>query len=125
MAEAIYRIVAPIGGVDLDLPTGGRRAKSGLCGERANDGTTSITVRKLDGAVKRKLRIRAAAEGHSLEEEIRQNSVRGRRAAPSTPVNLAQAIMDIVDPVGGIELDLPPRTPESEPPRFDWDEEEP
>ena len=37
----------------------------------------------------------------------------------------AKAIMDIVDPVGGVELDLPPRTPEREPPRFDWDEEEP
>jgi len=84
----------------------------------------SITVRKIDESVKRKLRMRAASEGHSLEEEIRQILSKAAEQTPSTPVNLAQAIMDIVDPIGGIELDLPPRTPEREPPRFDWDEEE-
>ena len=86
--------------------------------------TTSITVRKIDESVKRKLRMRAASEGHSLEEEVRRILSDAAAHAPLTPVNLAQAIIDIVDPVGGIELDIPPRTPEREPPRFDWDEEE-
>jgi plasmid stability protein len=86
----------------------------------------SITVRKLNVSVKRKLRLRAASEGHSLEEEVRRILTQAAEQRSSVPMNLAQAIMDIVDPVGGIELDLPPRTPEREPPRFDWwDEEEP
>ena len=32
----------------------------------------SLTIRKLDEALKRRLRLRAAHHGHSVEEEIRQ-----------------------------------------------------
>ncbi len=85
-------------------------------------GTTSITVRRLPESVKKALRLRAAAKGRSLEEEVRQ--ILASAAAGETqrePENLAEAIMAIVDPVGGIELDLPPRSPMREPPRFgDW-----
>jgi hypothetical protein len=49
-----------------------------------------------------------------------------KSAAPGSrvPGNLADAIRAIVDPVGGIELDLPERGGYREPPRFDWFEPE-
>ena len=55
--------------------------------------------------------MRASADGHSLEEEIRQILSDAAAQPRSTPLNLAQAIMDIVDPVGGIDLTFRPGTP--------------
>jgi hypothetical protein len=59
-----------------------------------------------------------------LEEEVRR-ILSEASVQPAPPLDLAQAIAEIVDAVGGVELDLPSRSPGSEPPRFDWDEEEP
>jgi antitoxin FitA len=85
--------------------------------------TNSITIRGLDPKTKRKLRMRAAERGHSMEEEVRRTLDRAAREPESVPNNLAQAIAEIVAPLGGIILDLPPRSPMSEPPRFDWDDD--
>ncbi|MEX0853462.1 MAG: plasmid stabilization protein [Bauldia sp.] len=79
----------------------------------------TITVRNIAESTKRRLRVRAASRGRSMEEEVRQillAVVDGEARAPS---NLAESIAAIVDPLGGIELDLPPRRPLREPPRFD------
>ena len=78
----------------------------------------SITIRNLDDEVKTKLRVRAATNGRSMEEEVRTilREVVGRE---SQPVNLAQAIRARVAPLGGVELDLPAREPMREPPEFD------
>jgi hypothetical protein len=43
----------------------------------------------------------------------------GLKRQPRVPDNVADAIAAIVDPIGGIELDLPPRSRTREPPRFD------
>lgn len=79
---------------------------------------SSITIRNLDDEVKRRLRIRAAEQGRSMEEEAREIL----RAAVSTrppPRNLAAAIRARVVPLGGVEFDLPPREAMPDPPSFD------
>jgi len=86
---------------------------------------SSITIRKLDPAVKERLRIRAAEHGHSMEAEARdilQNAV-GIDAAELLPkrtgADLVARIRARFEPLGGVELDLPPRHRSREPPRFD------
>ena len=77
----------------------------------------SITIRHLDDEVKTRLRIRAAANGRSMEEEVRiiLREAVGRKAEPE---NLASFIRECFEPFGGVELDLPPREPAREPPHF-------
>jgi plasmid stability protein len=85
----------------------------------------SLTIRKLDEKLKKRLRMQAARHGRSMEEEARQilaDGLQGRRLALP---NLADAIAALVDPIGGIELDVPMRPIEREPPRFDnWPDNE-
>ncbi|MCA3277779.1 MAG: plasmid stabilization protein [Roseomonas sp.] len=78
----------------------------------------AITIRNIDEALKRQLRIRAAEHGRSMEEEARDilRQAMGRTAPPR---DLGQAIHRRFAALGGIELDLPPREPMSEAPRFD------
>ncbi|MGD0103889.1 MAG: plasmid stabilization protein [Rhodopila sp.] len=81
---------------------------------------SSITIRNLDPAVKERLRIRAAENCHSMEAEARsilQTTLKApdRRAQR----NLYQRIRARVEPIGGIDLELPPREPTRDPPRFD------
>ena len=79
----------------------------------------SITIRNLQDGLKRRLRIRAAHHGRSMEEEVRQilNSVLTQEL--SAPVNLASAIRSRFAPLGGAELELPSREPMRDPPRFE------
>jgi len=79
----------------------------------------SITIRNLDDAVKTRLRKRAAGNGRLMEEEARlilADAV-GRKAAPAK--GLGTALHQLFKPFGGVELELPPREPMREPPRFD------
>ena len=78
----------------------------------------SITIRNLDDEVKRRLRIRAAANGRSMEEEARQ-ILRAALADAAPPVNLAATIRSRVAPLGGGYLDLPARHPMRSSPLFD------
>ena len=78
----------------------------------------SITIRNLDDDVKTQLRVQAAANGRSMEEEVRlilRDAV-GRHADPK---NLASAIRARFAPLGGVELEIPPRQPIREPHRFE------
>ena len=78
----------------------------------------SITIRKLDDEVKARLRIRAAGNGRSMEEEARlilREAVTDERAAPK---DLAKFTRECFAPFGGVELELPPREPMREPPDF-------
>ena len=79
----------------------------------------SITIRNLDDDVKTRLRIRAAEKGRSMEEEARLilREAVGREEAPEK--GLGTAIHERFKPLGGVELELPPREPMREPPRFD------
>ena len=77
----------------------------------------SITIRNLDDEVKTRLRVRAAGNGRSMEEEARLIL---RAAVVHKPRgNLAAAIRARIAPLGGVEIELPPREPAREPPSFD------
>lgn len=78
----------------------------------------SITVRNLGEGVKKGLRLRAAGNGRSMEEEAR--IILREAVVPKTgEKNLAEAIRARFAPLGGVELELPPREPMREPPKFD------
>lgn len=79
----------------------------------------SITIRNLQNGVKRRLRIRAAYNGRSMEEEVRQILNNALSQELPAPVNLANAIRSRFAPLGGAELELPPRGPMRDPPRFE------
>lgn len=78
----------------------------------------SITIRKLDERTKARLRVRAAHNGRSMEEEARTLL----RAALAEDVaaggDLAEAIRFRFRPLGGIALRLSARQAVREPPRF-------
>lgn len=71
----------------------------------------SITIRNLDDDVKTRLRVRAAENGRSMEEEARVILCEavGREEIPAK--GLGTAIHERFKPFGGVELDLPPREP--------------
>jgi len=78
----------------------------------------SVTIRDLDEAVKRKLRVRAAQHGRSMEEEARSILRAALAKTPRESENLAVAIRRRFAPLGGMEIDVPPREPMRKPPRF-------
>ena len=78
----------------------------------------SITIRNLDDDVKTRLRIRAAENGRSMEEEARVILSDAVGSKPGTH-NLASLIRARFGPMGGVDMELPPREPAREPPRFD------
>jgi antitoxin FitA len=69
----------------------------------------AISVRNLDDHVKERLRIRAARHGRSMESEIRAILVEAVRE-PDDTVGLFQTMLDRFSEIGGVELELPPRT---------------
>ena len=78
----------------------------------------SITIRNLDDDVKTRLRVRAAENHRSMEEEVRlilRDAVGRKRSTE----NLAEAIRARIAPLGGVDLELPPRESGREPPTFD------
>ena len=78
----------------------------------------SITIRNLDDDVKTRLRVRAAEHHRSMEEEARQ-ILREAVGQKKGLQNLASAIRARIAPLGGVDLELPPREPGREPPTFD------
>jgi antitoxin FitA len=79
----------------------------------------SVTIRNLDESVKRKLRLRAAQNGRSMEEEARHILRAGVAEQSPTPTNLYDAIRRHVAKFGGADLEIPPREPMPEPPDFE------
>lgn len=77
----------------------------------------SMTIRNLSEDIKQKLRIQAAMHGHSMEEEVRA-ILRVALTENKPPENLAQSIRARFEPLGGVELDIPPREPMRDPPEL-------
>ena len=84
-------------------------------------GTSSITIRNLDRAVKERLRVRAAQHGRSMEAEARsilQNALKEPEQA--LPRNLYERIRSRFEPLGGADdLQIPPRLQDRDPAQFD------
>ena len=82
---------------------------------------TSITIPDVDDTLKHRLQARAAQHGKSMEAEARdilREALAGHEPEPH-PKNLYAAIRNLVEPLGGIEIEIPPREPVREPPRFE------
>lgn len=77
----------------------------------------TMTIRNLDSATKERLRLRAARHGHSMEAEAR-SILRAALDRPPRPETLTGIMRELFGPGHGIELELPPRGPEREPPGF-------
>jgi len=69
----------------------------------------SITIRQLDHSTKERLRLRAARHGRSMEAEAREILKQALATGDSPAADLAEAIRRRFAPLGGVELDLPPR----------------
>ena len=75
----------------------------------------TIVIRNLDETVKRRLQVRAALNGRSMEAEARAMltlvAEKSLDAAAISPLNrgLGTAIHELFAPLGGVELPIPPR----------------
>ncbi|MCD9004943.1 plasmid stabilization protein [Luteimonas sp. XNQY3] len=80
----------------------------------------TMTIRNIDDDVKARLRVRAAQHGRSMEEEARSilRTALATDPRPGTGATLVADIRALVEPFGGVELELPPRTPMPAPPDF-------
>ena len=78
----------------------------------------SLTIRNLDDDVKHRLRVRAAENGRSMEAEARLILREAVGCKPDSQ-DLASIIRSYFGPSNGVDLELPPREPVREPPRFD------
>jgi len=82
------------------------------------DCMASITIRNLEETTKRKLKIRAAMNGRSMEQEAREilkSALQQKPEKPKTGADLAESIRRRFAPFGGVELEPLPRTPIRDP----------
>ena len=77
----------------------------------------SITIRKLDEKTKARLRVRAAHHQRSMEDEARNILRTALAEEATTPRNLWEAVRSRFEPLGGVDLQLPPREPMRKPPK--------
>ncbi len=75
----------------------------------------TVTIRNLDDDVKTRLRLRAAEHRRSMEEEVRIILRAAVHRGQASPRDLARFTRECFAPVGGVELELPPRGPMREP----------
>jgi phosphopantothenoylcysteine decarboxylase / phosphopantothenate---cysteine ligase len=68
----------------------------------------SLTIRRLDDQLKKRLRVRAASHGRSLEEELRQILAEASTDAASRS-NIGEAPDRAANRIGGSQPSLPPR----------------
>jgi plasmid stability protein len=81
----------------------------------------TLTIRNLDAVLKERLRVRAAQHGRSMEAEVR-DILEQTLKEPDRPAepNLYDRIRARFTPLGGADdIELPPREPVPDPPRFD------
>jgi plasmid stability protein len=71
----------------------------------------SILIRRLAENTKRQLRIRAARNGHSMEQEAREILKAELSKPEEPPKDLGKAIHDLFAPFGGVKLEIPAREP--------------
>jgi len=80
----------------------------------------TLTIRNVDPELQKRLRVRAAQNGRSMEAELRDILRDVLRGDPEEQeLNLAESIRRLVEPFGGVELEIPPREPMESAPEFD------
>jgi plasmid stability protein len=81
----------------------------------------TLTIRNLDEKVKRRLQVRAAINGRSMEAEARELLSELATRSPGAPrEGLGTAIHKRFAALGGVDLEIPPRQFSSRPlPKFD------
>ncbi len=75
----------------------------------------SMTIRNLDDKLKARLRVQAAKNGRSMEDEARDILRSALSTAPRAS-NLVKSIRRRIEAVGGVELPIASREPMREPP---------
>lgn len=76
----------------------------------------SITIRNLDEKVKSRLRVRAAKNGHSMEQEAREILSTAINGSTGKTLSIAEEMRRYIEPFGGIELKIPKRRVSRRPP---------
>jgi plasmid stability protein len=79
--------------------------------------TAAITIRKLDESVKSRLRVQAAKNGRSMEEEAREILRNALSRSFAEPADLATSIRWRLAAIGGVELQIAKRDAIRQPPR--------
>ena len=103
------------------LSKSGRGCQTALASDDCNaiiDLWAAITIRRSDDSVKARLRVRATQHGRSMEDEARHLLTTALAKQPKKPLSLAEAIRSLFEPLGGVELEIPPREPLRPPPTF-------
>jgi plasmid stability protein len=79
----------------------------------------TLLIRRLDDDLKQELRVRASRNRRSMEEEVRVILREALQSTPDERPHFVDAIRKRIERIGGIDLELPPRTPMRDPPKFD------
>ncbi|MBK5931005.1 FitA-like ribbon-helix-helix domain-containing protein [Halochromatium salexigens] len=69
----------------------------------------SMTIHHIDDQIQDRLRARATLHGHSMEDEAREILRSALFFESAEPPSLAQSIRSRIEPLGGVELDVPAR----------------
>ncbi len=80
----------------------------------------SLTIRNLEEDTKERLRVRAAQNGRSMEEEAR--AILRATVAGATAADLWRRSRALFSGAQGVDLTLPSRAADRAPPAFDADE---
>lgn len=78
----------------------------------------AMTIRNIDDVIKKRLRVRAAINGRSMEDEARDILRSALSTDDPRPRNLAQAIHERFGALGGVDLPAAPREPIRQPVDF-------
>ncbi|MBD5801954.1 hypothetical protein AZOA_13800 [Azoarcus sp. Aa7] len=75
----------------------------------------TMTIRNIDDQLKARLRVQAAMHGRSMEDEARDILRGALSVEPVRGRSLVEAIRARIEPLGGVDLDLPVREPIRDP----------
>jgi plasmid stability protein len=71
----------------------------------------SMTIRDIDDSLKARLRLRAAKHGRSMEDEARDILRAALSAQAPRGRTLVDSIRARIEPLGGVDLEIPSREP--------------
>jgi plasmid stability protein len=71
----------------------------------------TMTIRDLDDRLKQKLRIQAAKNSRSMEEEARAILKAALSTDGGSARSLYKSIRERIEPLGGVEIEIAPREP--------------